>query len=827
MLLNSLLKYTMDNKRNNFYDFCVYMDPDFFTPAKWHLKVIADAFQEIADGKIKCLAVSIAPRAGKSYITSLFCAWMLGRNPKGSIMRNSYAARLAEKFSKDIRDGIIQNTKFLEVFPNIKLSKNNQAVDGWSLDGNTQPSYFCAGVGGAITGFGAKTCVPGETEIITDKGIISIEKLYQEWQENSTQTLSYNHKNDKIRYNKIQAIRRKMSNEIIEFETESGRTIKCTPDHRVWNGKEYVEAGLLQQGDKLYRINLRLLSDSIQKGNVRTQEETENRSEVELLYKSLCGESLYTKEKDRKILQSVFQSNRKWQFKILLSRVQKCIFKKSLCYKTKNRNNSESTKTERYLLSNMQKRVSAKTFKNKILFKILCRCGTFAVDKWRNKSKFSWFKRKVKDKQKNCSTNKSKGQSSMCIMWFYKNAINTPFRRESKKQRRIQLNNIVPNVSHSTPQITCDTIRKIRRIYEPVLVYDIQVSKDNNFFADYFLVHNCSILDDPLKNIEEAMSELVIDNLWNWYTSTHLSRLEKGCPEIHIATRWSKKDPIGRLTDEYSETYRDDVKVICIPALDEHGNSFCEEIKSTEEYHNLRKITESFIWEAEFMQNPIESKGLLYPVEELKRFSMDDIKTKECDGKIGFTDVADKGSDYLCSLIGRKFGEYTYITDVVFTQEGVEITEPLVAQMIIDTECNIMKVESNAGGESFARNIRKLAKDGKSLCQVIAEPSTTNKETRIIMASGYVKEYFYFRKDYSAGSAYDKFMRQITSYIKMGKNKHDDGADALTGLGNFAKVFHFPSKAVPEKYDYFKDRLKPKNSNDLTIDDKWFNYGIG
>lgn len=149
--------------RREFYSFCTYVDPGFFTPGKPHLKKIADAFQRVADGKLKKLAVSLPPRAGKSYITSMFCVWALGRNMKDaiegkdkfrSIMRNSYAAKLAEKFSKDIRDGfIIDNPRVKEVFPWLELGRST-AIEGWSLKGTSQPSYFCAGVGGAITGFG-------------------------------------------------------------------------------------------------------------------------------------------------------------------------------------------------------------------------------------------------------------------------------------------------------------------------------------------------------------------------------------------------------------------------------------------------------------------------------------------------------------------------------------------------------------------------------------------------------------------------------------------------------------------------------------------------
>lgn len=449
--------------RRNFYEFCKYMDPDFFTEKKWHLKVIADAFQDVYEGKIKKLAVSIAPRAGKSYITSLFCAWCFGKNTKGSIMRNSYAAKLAEKFSKDIRDGFIINPKYQGVFPHVRLGKNT-SVDGWSLEGMTQPSYFCAGVGGAITGFG---------------------------------------------------------------------------------------------------------------------------------------------------------------------------------------------------------------------------CNMLAI------------------------------------------------------------------------------------------------------------------LDDPIKNIEDALSETVIENTWNWYTSTHLSRLESGCPEIHIATRWSKKDPIGRLTDEYSDTYVKDMRVICIPALDENGNSFCEEIKTTEEYMDIKKVTDELIWESEFMQNPLESKGLLFPEDELNRFSMHEIESKTPDGILGFTDVADKGTDFLSSITGKKFGSYTYITDVVFTQDGVEITEPQVARMIIDTKMDIMKIEANNGGHGYARNVRDLI-ENKSKCSITSDMNMKNKETRILMNSGYIKKYFVFRDDYEPGSYYDKFMRQFTSYIKLGKNKHDDAADSVTGLSEMIELVGIVKASKPK-----------------------------
>ena len=155
------------------------------------------------------------------------------------------------------------------------------------------------------------------------------------------------------------------------------------------------------------------------------------------------------------------------------------------------------------------------------------------------------------------------------------------------------------------------------------------------------------------------------------------------------------------------------------------------------------------------------------------------------DSIIGYTDTADEGTDFLSSLVAPTFGENIYITDVVFTQDPVETTEASVAQMIIDTKCDDMTIESNAAGKSFARNIDSLI-EGKSRCTITRILNTKNKETRILMKSGQIKKYIYFRSDYAAGSDYDKFMRYLTSYVKTGKNKHDDAADSVTGLAESA-----------------------------------------
>lgn len=139
--------------RRRFWEFCKFMDNDFFQSRPF-LKSVADAFQDIEEGKVKSLSVSMPPRAGKSYITSLYCAWTLGKNPTESVMRNACTATLYLKFAYDVR-ALIKSDKYRLVFPMVTLSDDKKNLQGWNTNQSKQVGYFGAGVGGTIIGFGA------------------------------------------------------------------------------------------------------------------------------------------------------------------------------------------------------------------------------------------------------------------------------------------------------------------------------------------------------------------------------------------------------------------------------------------------------------------------------------------------------------------------------------------------------------------------------------------------------------------------------------------------------------------------------------------------
>ena len=287
-----------------------------------------------------------------------------------------------------------------------------------------------------------------------------------------------------------------------------------------------------------------------------------------------------------------------------------------------------------------------------------------------------------------------------------------------------------------------------------------------------------SIIDDSVKDEWDALSPLQMDKKWSWYTSAVDSREEKGCKKLFIGTRWSKTDIVGRLT-ELNFFDRESSFDITIPALSKDDVSFCEEVHTTKKLVDKRKITSDIIWEAEWMQSPIEAKGLLYPRDELNFFDIDKVIQKRPDGVVIVGDIADEGADSLCVPVGYLFGEKVYIVDVLFTTDKVELTEPQTADLIDKYRPDQILFESNNGGKGFARAVEELIKHPK---KIRWKHTSKNKETRIIMKSRIITENFYFRNDDKISKEYMAFMKELTSYSKMGKNKHDDAPDGITML---------------------------------------------
>jgi predicted phage terminase large subunit-like protein len=290
--------------------------------------------------------------------------------------------------------------------------------------------------------------------------------------------------------------------------------------------------------------------------------------------------------------------------------------------------------------------------------------------------------------------------------------------------------------------------------------------------------------DDLVSGIEEALSKDRLDNLWDKYTNDLKSRKKLGCKEIHIATRWSVHDPIGRLERQYEGNPR--AKFFALPALNENDESNFDYDYGvgfdTKYFLDMRASLDDVSWKCLFQNEPIEREGLLFPEEELLYYN-GVLPDGEPDRKVSVCDIAWGGGDSLSMPICYVYGEDAYVVDVVFNNGDKEVTRPIVVGKLKQHLPHQTRFEANNGGDEYADKVDEmLRKEGIKLnISHRKSPSTASKLSRIIQAAPDIKKLYFLDKKHRS-KEYSKFMKELTSFMQTGKNKHDDAADSLAML---------------------------------------------
>lgn len=280
------------------------------------------------------------------------------------------------------------------------------------------------------------------------------------------------------------------------------------------------------------------------------------------------------------------------------------------------------------------------------------------------------------------------------------------------------------------------------------------------------------VIDDLIKNSEEAYNSNVLEKHIDWFTNTMLSRTEKGFKLIIIMTRWASNDLAGFILSNY-----DNVVHINYKAINDDGTPLDEGTLSLEDFEFKTKNMAKEIVYANYQQEPIDIKGRLY--SEFKTYV--DLPKEKIVKIASYCDTADTGDDFLCNIIYADCKDSAYILDVIYTKEAMEITEPLVAEAYKKFNVNVADIESNNGGRAFARNIERITRDKGNYKTVVKWfHQSGNKIARILSNSAWVNANIYMPIDWK--NKWSEFAKDIISYQKEGKNKHDDAPDALTGV---------------------------------------------
>ena len=299
------------------------------------------------------------------------------------------------------------------------------------------------------------------------------------------------------------------------------------------------------------------------------------------------------------------------------------------------------------------------------------------------------------------------------------------------------------------------------------------------------------LVDDMIGGIEEALNPAVLDKLWNKYAVDARQRKiqdtdGKNCKEIHIATRWSVQDVIGRIQKMYEGNPR--VKIIAVPDVDPitgESNFDYEFSGFTKEFfEDQQLLMDEISYKCLYKQEPIEREGLLFPEDKIRRYlnlphGKPEIVTAQCDTK-------GKGTDYFVLPVLQKYGEDYYCVDCVCDNTAdYEVQYENAANTLVNNQVQECEFERNAGGDRVAMEVNKRVEQKGWICNITDLPTETNKEARIFQCSNWILQHVIFKDSsmYSPKEPYGIMMSLLKQYSVSGKKQVDDVPDVFS---NFA-----------------------------------------
>ena len=311
------------------------------------------------------------------------------------------------------------------------------------------------------------------------------------------------------------------------------------------------------------------------------------------------------------------------------------------------------------------------------------------------------------------------------------------------------------------------------------------------------------LVDDMIGGIEEAMNPIILDKLWDKYAVDARQRKiqdtdGKNCKEIHIATRWSVHDVIGRIQNMYEGNPR--VKVIAVPDVDPvtgESNFDYEFSGFTKEFfEDQQLLMDDISYRCLYKQEPIEREGLLFPEDKIRRYlnlphGEPEIVTGQCDTK-------GKGTDYFVLPVLQKYGEDYYCVDCVCDNTAdYEMQYENAANVLSNNKVQECEFERNAGGDRVAMEVNKRVEKKGWICNITDTPTETNKEARIFQCSNWILQHVIFKDPslYKPNEPYGVMMSLLKRYSVSGKKQLDDVPDVfsnfalrVTNGNNVAKV---------------------------------------
>lgn len=296
------------------------------------------------------------------------------------------------------------------------------------------------------------------------------------------------------------------------------------------------------------------------------------------------------------------------------------------------------------------------------------------------------------------------------------------------------------------------------------------------------------IMDDIYKDWMEAQSDTIRQSKQDWYDSVADTRLHNESQQLLVFTRWHEYDLAGYLLDKDPGQW----EVILYQALKvggpteddprEHGEALFPE-KHSKEKLEITRARNPHNFEGLYQQDPKPKAGLLFPEDELNFYDPLEMEATLNDPEYGYvpTDPANLGGDDFASLVTKLIGDRIYIPEMIYNTEGEDLNAAALIDLIIKHKPPACGVEAVLGWNETAQRIRANLEDKGYNGEFRLLRPRQSKHSRILNRSAFIRKHFWFRKDYADYPQYAKFMRVLTSYLKIQEpgrtNKHDDAPD--------------------------------------------------
>lgn len=797
--------------RRNLLPFVMYFN-ESYSPGWVHADICQHLEQfsrDVVAGKSPRLMLLLGPRHGKSELASkTFPAWHLGHNPNHDIIGCSYSAALAIDFSRKAR-GLIQDPRYSNIFPDTAMDETSQSAERWNT--SSGGGYVAAGVQGPITGRGAH-CFPAGTAVtMADGSRKDISKISV-----GDRVLSFDTRTRMYTFNRVIAKQVKHESRFTELRTTSGKYSRPTGTHRYYLPAlgQWVESENLSPGDEVVITpdtdTLRLLRTHCRTSGIRYTQKHNSRAYFGDL---LTGLQRGTSEKRVWHTLSNLWRNREAWAEVLLSRLYSepaTAFRSSLCYLWHN-----FCPVKRYGYP---------------LFGQMCEYSALIPYDGREQLELPPRKTAQSVFFQSSTGCKSPRWLEMCGMRSDRPTGSTPHGRGQVQRRFEQPCDGLQIMPLDPPHVEYDTVSSVTITEsQSEAVYDIQVEGTQCFFADGILVHNCAIIDDPVKDREAAESETTRQAVKDWYSSTLYTRLAPGGGILIIQTRWHEDDLSGWLLEQMKEAEQemaetgewpvdaDRWKVVRYPAIATHDEPYRKagEALHPERYplDALNRIRRTLIprdWEALYQQNPVSADGdyfkkgdfRLYdtapPLDTLRIYAAWDLaigqKTTN-DYTCGIVIGVDRDNDIW--LLHRYYGRWG--ADELIQQffDCQRVWNP-VTQGIEHGQIEMTL-------EPFI--VKEMAEKRQKFNYIKLKTRGNDKMTRARPIQGRMQQ---GRVHFPRGATW--FQELQNEMLAFPSGKHDDQVDALAWIGQMILMLSPQrDKKPPPRRKGWRDRLKAQN----------------